>query len=90
MLEPFAYVQSDIPLPIPGVFFGTNATCNVPGLDYIAIYDKWQDSKIRLGNSVSFHLISSDLWLEKQVGQGLLKIQEIGDFTWIKHGFDQH
>ena len=54
MLEPFAYVQTDITLPLPIVFFGTNATCNVPGLDYMAIYNKWQDSKIRTGNSVSF------------------------------------
>ena len=60
MLEPFANVQNDITLPVPGVFFGTNATCNVEGLDYIAIYDKWQDSKIRIGNSVRLHLISSD------------------------------
>ena len=53
MLEPFAYVQNDITLPVPVVLFGTNATCNVEGLDYMAIYDKWLDSKIRIGCSVS-------------------------------------
>ena len=88
MLEPFAYVQNDITLPVPGVLFGTNATCNIEGQDYIAIYDKWQDYKIRLGNSVSFQVISSDLLLERQVGHGLIQIQEIGDFARIKHGFD--
>ena len=53
MLEPFAFVANDIQFGIPGAFYGTNASCNIPGADYIASYDKWQDAKVRLGNNVS-------------------------------------
>ena len=90
MLEPFANVQNDISLPVPGVFFGTNATCNVPGLDYIVIYDKWQDFKIRLGNSVSFHVISAHLYLKDIFYKVYLKCKKSGVFARIKHGFDSH
>ena len=55
MLEPFVLVNGEVTLPVPGVFFGTNATCNVPGRDYIAVYDAWQDAKIRTGNNVGYY-----------------------------------
>ena len=53
MLEPFAFVPTEINYEIPAAFYGTNASCNVPGADYIAAYDQWQFSKIRTGNNVS-------------------------------------
>ena len=53
MLEPFAFVPNEIDYEIPAAFYGTNASCNVPGADYIAAYDQWQFAKIRTGNNVS-------------------------------------
>ena len=53
MLEPFAFVPNEIDYEIPAAFYGTNASCNIPGADYIAAYDQWQFAKIRTGNNVS-------------------------------------
>ena len=53
MLEPFATVPNEINYEIPAAFYGTNASCNVPGADYIAVFDQWQFAKIRTGNNVS-------------------------------------
>ena len=53
MLEPFATVPNAINYEIPAAFYGTNASCNIPGADYIAVYDQWQFAKIRTGNNVS-------------------------------------
>ncbi len=40
------------PLLPPAVFFGTNGSCNVPGIDYIAGFDAWTGPKVRTGNDV--------------------------------------
>ena len=53
MLEPFATVPNEITYEILAAFYGTNASCNIPGADYIAVYDQWQFAKIRTGNNVS-------------------------------------
>ena len=53
MLEPFAFVPNEFNYEIPAAFYGTNASCNIPGADYIAAYDQWQFAKIRTGNNVS-------------------------------------